>query len=186
MTDLLLTLAVLLLAANLVATLWVNERIRYAINRLAQEILEIGLARLEAKRAEIIRAVSVQREEIVPKLGQLALEATGESAGIDQVIKVVTKPFPAIVALGRDFAQYVFSPTPPEVVRKVGRDLLGERPSKVPVFSIDAAVSSLTATAELSAIWHLLAEDWQIPVEERAIQRSVRWYLYVVPAPRGK
>lgn len=185
MADLLLFLAVLLLAANLVATLLVNERIRQAIRDLARQTAEIGLARLEAKREELVRAVSVRREEIVPRLGQFALEATGENAGIDQVIKAVSRPFPAIVALGKGFAQYVFSPTPPDTARKA-KELLGERPGKVPVFPIDAAVSGLTATAELAAIWHLLAEDWRIPVEERAIQRGVRWYLYVVPAPRGK
>ncbi len=49
------------------------------------------------------------------------------------------------------------------------------------VFTVDAATSGLTATAELAKIWQLLAEEWGIPMEERVIQRALRWYLYVVP-----
>ncbi len=67
MTDLLLTLAVLLLATNLVATPWVNERIRRAIRDLTRRTVEIGLARLDAKREEMSRSVTVRREEIVSK-----------------------------------------------------------------------------------------------------------------------
>ena len=185
MTETLLVLVVLLLSANLVLELLANERIRNGIRAGNRQALDIGLARLDALRQQLEKEVFVQAGEVVSRLGRLALEATGARAGIDQVIRVVTQPVPAVVALGKDFAHYVFTTASPDVARRAD-GLLGDRPRKVPAFPIDASTSGLTAAAELAAIWTLLAEDGGVRVEERVLPRTSRWHLYVVPQPAGK
>jgi hypothetical protein len=185
MTDTLLTIVSLLLLANLALTLLANERIRSAIRAGNRQALEIGLARLEALREQMEKEVSVQPGEAVARLGRFALEATGEHAGIDQVIRVAARPAPVLVALGKDFAHYTFTTAPPEVAR-CADGLLGDRPRRVPGLPIDASTSGLTAAAELSAIWSLLAEGSNIPLQDRVLPRSARWYLYVVPQPTGE
>lgn len=184
MTELLLTLVVLLLAANLVLVLLTNERIRNAIREGNRQAMELGLARLEARREELARTVTVQQHEVVPRLGRFALEATGQQAGIDQVIRVTASPAPAMVALGREFHHYVFTTATPQVARRAN-GLLGDRPRKTLVHPIDASTSGLTAAAELAAIWTLLAQEHRIPIEQQALPRTARWYLYVVPQPTG-
>lgn len=184
MTDLLLTLTVLLLAANLVLMLLTNERIRNAIRDGNRQALEIGLARLEAKREEMARTVSVHPHEVVPLLNRLALEATGEQAGIDQVIKITASPVPAMVALGKGYQHYTFTPAPLESARRAD-GLLGDRPHKVPAHPINASTSGLTAVAELAAAWSLLAQEAALPPEQRVLPRTTQWYLYVVPQPTG-
>ncbi len=184
MTELLLTLVVLLLAVNLVLVLLTNERIRNAIREGNRQALDLGLARLEARREELARTVTVHRHEVVSRLGRFALEATGEQAGIDQVIRVTASPVPALVALGKNFDHYVFTTAAPEVARQAD-GLLGDRPRRVPAYPIDASTSGLTAAAELAAIWTLLAQENGIPVEQQALPRTARWYLYVVPQPTG-
>jgi len=129
--------------------------------------------------------VAVAPDEVVPRLGRFALEATGEHAGIDQVIRVAALPAPVMAALGRDFAHYTFTTAPPEVARRAN-GLLGDRPHRVPGLPIDASTSGLTAAAELSAIWSLLAEGKNVPLQDRVLPRSARWYLYVVPQPAGE
>lgn len=182
MTDTLLTIVALLLLANLVLTLLANERIRNAIRQANRQALDLGLARLEALREQLNRQVTVQPDEVVSRLQRLALEATGEQSGIDQVIRVVAQPA-ALVALGKDYAQYVFTPAAPEIARRAN-GLLGDSPRRVRAYTIDAATSGLTAAAELSAIWTLLAGQHLRP-EERVLPRTNRWYLYVVPQPVG-
>lgn len=182
--EILMALAVSLLAANLIATLWVNERIRGAIRELTRRTQEAALARLEAKREELARGVAIRPDEVLPKLGQLALEATGENAEISRVAEVVAKPFPAIVTFGKGGLRYIFSPTPPEAALKARDGLLRDGGRAIRVFPIDASTSGLTATAELAAVWDHLAEKFELPLEERPIQRSVRWYLYVLPPGR--
>jgi hypothetical protein len=185
MTETLLTIVSLLLLADLVLTLLANERIRDAIHAGNRQALEIGLARLEALREQLEKEVSVRPDEVVARLGRFALEATGKHAGIDQVIRIAARPAPVLVALGKDFAHYTFTTAPPQVARSAN-SLLGDRPRRVPEFPIDASTSGLTAAAELSAIWSLLAEGSNIPVEDRVLPRSARWYLYVVPQPAGE
>ncbi len=186
MTDTLLTVVALLLLANLVLTLLVNERIRRAIREGTRQARDIGLARLEALREQLNREVVVRpdEDEIVSRLGRFALEASGEQSGIDQVIRVTARPAPAIVALGRDFAHYVFTTAAPEMLRDGSGPFERPRRGRVPSYPIDAATSGLTAAAELAAIWTLLAEQHVRP-EERVLPRTARWYLYVVPQPSG-
>lgn len=183
MTDTLLTIVALLLLANLVLTLLANERIRNAIRQGNRQALDLGLARLEALREQLNRQVAVRPDEVVSRLGRFALEATGEQSGIDQVIRVTAKPAPAVVALGKDYAHYVFTPAAPEVARQAD-GLLGDHPRRVRVYPVDAATSGLTAAAELAAIWTLLAAQHVRP-EERVLPRTARWYLYLVPQPVG-
>jgi hypothetical protein len=185
MTETLLSIVSLLLLANLALTLLANERIRNAIRAGNRQALEVGLARLEALREQLEKEVSVRPDEAVARLGRFALEATGEHAGIDQVIRLAARPAPVLVALGKDFAHYTFTTAPPEVARSAN-GLLGDRPRRVPGLPIDASTSGLTAAAELSAIWSLLAEGSNIPLEDRVLPRSARWYLYVVPQPAGE
>jgi hypothetical protein len=185
MTETLLTIVTLLLLANLVLTLLANERIRNAIRAGNRQALEIGLARLEALREQLEKEVYVRPDEAVTRLGRFALEAAGEHAGIDQVIRVAARPAPVLVALGKEFAHYVFTTAPPEVARSAN-GLLGDRPRRVRGLSIDASTSGLTAAAELSTIWSLMAEGTSIPLEDRVLPRSARWYLYVVPQPAGE
>jgi hypothetical protein len=185
MTETLLTIVTLLLLADLVLTLLANERIRNAIRAGNRQALDLGLARLEALREQLERDVAVRLEEAAERLGRFALEATGEQAGIDQVIRVDARPAPALVALGRGFAHYVFTTAPPHIARRAD-GLLGDRPRKAPTFSIDASTSGITAAAELSALWTLLAEKTGVPVKDRALPRTARWYLYVVPQPAGE
>ena len=174
MTETLLTIVALLLLTNLVLTLLANERIRNAIRQGNRQALDLGLARLEALREQLNRQVVVQPEEIVSRLGRLALEATGEPAGIDQVLRVLGQPFPAVVALGKNFAEYIFSPVAPDRID----GLLGLR-SRYRALPINAT-TSLTATAELAAIWTMLAGQHLQP-EDRVLPRTTSWYLYIVP-----
>jgi hypothetical protein len=185
MTETLLTIVALLLLADLVLTLLANERIRNAIRAGNRQALDLGLARLEALREQLEKDVTVRLEEAAGRLGRFALEATGEQAGIDQVIRVTARPAPALVALGRGFAHYVFTTAPPEVARRAD-GLLGDRPRRVRGLPIDASTSGLTAAAELSTLWTLLAEKTRVPLEDRALPRASRWYLYVVPQPPGE
>ena len=117
MTETLLSIVSLLLLANLVLTLLANERIRNAIRAGNRQALEIGLARLEALREQLEKEVAVRPDEAVARLGRFALEATGEHAGIDQVIRLAARPAPVLVALGKDFCHYTFTTAPPEVAR---------------------------------------------------------------------
>ena len=167
------------LAFNGVATLLLATTVR-AGNRQA---LHIGLARLEAVREQLERQVVVEAGEVVGRLGRLALEATGERAGIDQVIGLHASPVPAIVTLGRGFAHYVFTTANPKVARRV-EGLLGERPRKARSYPIDASTSGLTAAAELAEIWRELAGERG--VGQTLLPRTARWYLYVVEQPTGK
>ena len=165
-----------------IATLLQTRAIRAGNRRAA----EIDLARLDALREQLERQVEVQPDEVVARLGRFALEATGERAGIDQVIRIVSRPVPAVVALGRDFANYVFTTAPPKVARRDKGGLLGDNPRRTPDYPIDASTSGLTAATELAAIWTLLASEQGIRPEERVLPRSARWYLYVVPQPTGE
>jgi hypothetical protein len=185
MTEILLLFAVLLLAANLILEILIGSRIRRAIQDLTRQTREIGLARLEVKREELARSVTVSPQDVVPLLARLAMEATGEQSGIDQVIGISATPSPAIIALGRDFAHYIFSPTPPETARRTMGGILGDRPRKVPAYPIDATTSGL-ALAELAAIWNILALENGLPVDQRVLPRVHQWYLYIVPQPRGR
>jgi len=186
MTETLLLFAVLLLAANLILDILTGSRIRRAIQDLARQTREIGLARLEVRREELARSVTVSPQDVVPLLARFALEATGEQSGIDQVIGISTTPSPAIITLGKDFAHYVFSPTPPEVARRTMKGILGDRPGKIPAYSIDATTSGLVAPAELAAIWNILALENGLPVDQRVLPRVHQWYLYIVPQLRGR
>jgi hypothetical protein len=177
--------AVLALVAGLVfngfASLVQTAAIR-AGNRTAEEM---GLVQLDAARQRLEQQVEVPKGEEVDRLGRFALEATGEWAAIDQVIQVAARPAPLVAALGKEFAHYVFSTAPPKVAQRL--EILGERPRRVPVFTIDASTSGLTAAKELAAIWTNLAEaeEFDVPQVERVLPRTARWYLYVV-SPRIK
>jgi len=185
MTEILLFFAVLLLAANLILEVLIGSRIRRAIQGLTRQTREIGLARLEVKREELARSVTVSPQDVVPLLARLAMEATGEQSGIDQVIGISAVPSPAIIALGKGFAHYIFSPTPPEMARRM-KGILGDQPRKVPVYTIDATTSGLVAPAELAAIWNILALENGLPADQRVLPRAHQWYLYIVPQPRGR
>jgi len=184
MTEVLLLFAVLLLAANLILDILTGSRIRRAIQDLTRQTREIGLARLEVKREELTRSVTVSPQDVVPLLARFALEATGEQSGIDQIIGISSTPAPAIIALGKDLAHYVFSPAPPEVAFRTMRGILGNR--KTPFYPIDAATSGLTCMAELAAVWKILAQSYQLPPDQQVLPRATQWYLYVVPQVRGK
>ena len=151
MTETLLTIVMLLLLANLVLTLLANERIRNAIRAGNRQALEIGLARLEALREQLEKEVSVRPDEAVTRLGRFALEAAGEHAGIDQVIRVAARPAPVLVALGKDFSHYTFTTAPPEVARSAN-GLLGDRPRRVPGLGIDKSPGSTPAPAPPQAL----------------------------------
>jgi len=162
---------------------WGLERIRNAIRENTRQQKRLGLAQLEAMRELLEQQVSVQPGEVVGRLGRLALEATGEQAGIDQVIRTTSRPAPTIVALGRGFAEFVFTSAPLDVARRAR--LLGDHPRKVKVYPIDATTSGLTVAAELAAIWELQAGSSGVPTEERVVPKSTCWYLYVVPRAVG-
>ena len=164
---------------------WGLERIRNAIRENTRQQKRLGLAQLEAMRELLEQQVSVQPGEVVGRLGRLALEATGEQAGIDQVIRTTSRPAPTIVALGRGFAEFVFTSAPLDVARRAR--LLGDHPRRARAYPVDASTSGLTAAAELAAIWTMLAENRAspIPAEDRVVPRSACWVLYVVPQAVG-
>lgn len=161
-----------------IATL-VQASVARAGNRRAAKI---GLAQLDAMREQLEQKVSVRLDEVVGRLGRFALEATGSRAGIDQVIDVVSRPHPAMTALGQDLARYVFTTAP----RHSAGELLGDNPRLAQSYPIDASTSGLTAATELAAIWTLLAEERGTKPEELVLPRSTCWYLHIVPRPAPK
>lgn len=122
-------------------------------------------------------------DDIVPRLGQLAFDASGERPEIDQILRAVGSPIPAILALGQGFHTYVFTPASPRVFRRHLKHLFGG-PMKIRGgFRINANTSGPTVLHELERIWEIVAVEHGVPVPQRALPRTRQWWLYVVSPP---
>jgi len=146
-----------------------GERIRNAIREGTRQMRELGIKEIALRRQELARTISVAPGEVISHLNQIALDVTGELAGIDQVIRVETAP-PHFVALGRDFAEYVFAP-----------DGTGKRRKGIKTYRIDALTSHLFVVEELEAIYRLLARERVTRPDEITLPRTESWTLSVVP-----
>ena len=130
-------------------------------------------------------AAAIGPENTVARLGQLAFDACGEYPEIDQVLRVVGLPVPAILTLGQRFATYVFTPAPPRTFQKHRNRIFGGPVSLRGRFRVDEASSGPTVLHELRRIWDILARERALPEAQRVLPRARRWWLYVV-APSGK
>jgi hypothetical protein len=130
-------------------------------------------------------AAAITDANVVDRLGQLAFDASGEHPEIDRVLQVVGSPIPAILALGREFSTYVFTPAPPRTFRQYQASLFGGPMTEQGRFRIDANTSGPTALHELRRIWGLVAAQAEVAVQHRALPRTQQWWLYVVGRPRG-
>ena len=146
-----------------------GERIRNAIREGTRLMRELGIKEIALRRRELAQAIRVAPEEVIPRLNQIALDVTGEPAGIDQVIRVETEP-PCLVALGKDFAEYVFAP-----------DGSGKRQKGIKTYRIDALTADLFVVEEMEAIYRLLAGERTARPDEIALPRTESWTLSVVP-----
>ncbi len=167
----LLLLIALLLLANLTVTALGNERIRNAVKAATAIQADLGLARLRLRREELAREIGVGPDRVVPLLHQAALDATGQAAGIDQVIRVEAAP-PRIVALGGNLARYVFAPG-----GAGGRQR--KLPRSVRRFPVDALHGDTFVVEELEAAYRALVAD-RGP-EAQALPRVNRWDLWIIP-----
>jgi hypothetical protein len=150
-----------------------GERIRNAIREGTRQMRELGIKKLALRRQELAQTISVAPpEEVIPRLNQIALDVTGEPAGIDQVLRVETEP-PCLVALGKDFAEYAFAPDGP-----------GKKQKRVRRYRIDALSADLFVVEELEAIYRLLARERTARPDEIALPRTERWELIVTPQSR--
>lgn len=146
-----------------------GERIRNAIREGTRQMRETALKEIALRREELARTVSVAPDEVIPRLNQIALDVTGEPAGIDQIIRVEFDP-PCLVALGKDFAEYVFAP-----------DGIIEVQRGVRSYPIDDLSSHLFVVEELETIYRLLACQHAARPDEIALPRVENWTLSVVP-----
>ena len=151
-----------------------GERIRNAIREGTRQMRELGIKEIALRRQELAQTIHVAPEEVVPRLNQIALDVTGEPAGIDQVIRVEAEP-PCLVVLGKDFAEYVFAPDGAE--RK--------RQKRIKSYLVDALTSHLFVVEELEAIYRLLVQEHTARPDEIALPRTERWELAVVPQTRS-
>ena len=168
MTEIIIFAVILLSLLGLgVVFALTGERIRNAIKRGAAEARERGLAELALKRREMAERLEVSADELVPRLNRIALDASGEPPEIDQLIAVETKP-PRLVALGRDFAEYVFAP----ISNGLGL------PRKSRRYPVDALSGDLFVAEELAQIFGLAAS--QFGVSDAALPHTKSWTLTVV------
>jgi hypothetical protein len=125
-------------------------------------------------------AAAIYPGNVVARLGQLAFDACGECPGIDQVLRVVSLPLPAILTLGQRFDTYVFTPAPPRTFQRHCPRIFGGPVRLRGRFRIDEGSSGPTVLYELRRIWDLLAQERALPEARRALPRSRHWWLYVV------
>jgi hypothetical protein len=125
-------------------------------------------------------AAAIHPGNVVARLGQLAFDACGECPEIDQVLRVVSLPVPAILTLGQRFNTYVFTPAPPRTFQRHCPRIFGGPVRLHGRFRIDEGSSGPTVLYELRRIWDLLAQERALPEARRALPRSRHWWLYVV------
>lgn len=154
-----------------------GERIRNAILRGNLQMRQAALADLELRRETLEWQVEVPKEEIIPRLNQIAFDVTGTNPGIDQVIEVKDQPAPTMVALGGGFEKFMFT-TSREALLK-GREV-GRRARH---HTIDAVNSGLFVAQELDQIYRMVADEYGIkPV---VLPRTSSWELVIAPHSRG-
>jgi hypothetical protein len=170
--------------------LWQHQRAQVnSFNAWARADMRL---RSEAERLSRRERVNIDETWIISLLNQAALDATGEAHGIDQIDRVLLEPLPAIVGLGRDFERLLFTPAPDSIVRSLIKrrtlsSLLGEALRNVRVYSIDALTSDLFVTDDLTRALQSLADQGLRPTGQPVqLPRTERWWLYVVPHPRGQ
>lgn len=180
MTPLEVSMLLLILALCIVLAIAIalfGERIRNAILRGNQQMRQAALADLELQRERLQWQVDVPKEEIVPRLNQIAFDVTGTNPGIDQLIEVKDQPAPTMVALGGGFEKFLFTTSREALLkaREVGRRARHHR--------IDAVSSGLFVGQELDQIYRRMAgEDGLKPV---VLPRTSSWELVIVPHSRA-
>ena len=164
---------------------WVGERIRNAIREGTREARARGVKRLALlrdavalKRADLVERLPVHDGNYLQKLNQLALDATGQDQGMDQVIRMGNAPCPYLVGLGEEFQECVFALDDKAMV-KAG--IVSRRARWHPV---DAVSCDLFAVETLEAIYRHLAARYG--VTDLAIPHRTAWYLAILPPKEGK
>jgi len=176
MTPLEVSMLLLILAFCAVLAIAIalfGERIRNAILRGNQQMRQAALADLELQRERLQWQVEVRREEIIPRLNQIAFDVTGTNPGIDQLIDVKDQPAPTMVALGGGFEKFLFTTSREALLkaREVGR--------RARHHTIDAVSSGLFVGQELDQIYRKMAgEDGLKPV---VLPRTSSWELVILP-----
>ncbi len=164
---------------------WIGERIHSAIRDGTREARARGIKRLALlrdavalKRADLLERLPVHDGNYLQKLNQLALDATGASQGMDQVIRMGNEPCPYLVGLGEAFQECVFALEGEAMVKA------GEVPRRVRWHPVDAVSGDLFAVETLEAVYRHLAARYG--VTDLALPHRAVWYLAVIPPKGGK
>lgn len=179
MTPLEVSMLLLILAFSAVVAIAIalfGERIRNAILRGNQQMRQAALADLELRRERLQWQVEVPKEEIIPRLNQIAFDVTGNNPGIDQLIEVKDQPAPTMVALGGGFEKFLFTTSREALLkaREVGR--------RARHHTIDAVSSGLFVGQELDQIYRMVAG--QHGIKPVVLPRTSSWELVIVPHSR--
>lgn len=155
-----------------------GERIRNAILGGNQQMRQAALADLELQRERLQWQVEVPKDEIIPRLNQIAFDVTGANPGIDQLIEVKDQPAPAMVALGGRFEKLIFTTSRQALLkaREVGR--------RARHHTIDAVSSGLFVGQELDQIYRMAAAEHG--VKPIVLPRTSSWELVIVPHSRAE
>ena len=178
-----------------------NRQLALTLVRM-QRTTEQPITFKEEKTGTLDRA---RDPKVLALLNQAALDATGRSLRIEQVLKVMVDPAAAIVALGCDrqrAAFVVFTPLSPKDFRTTlqpGAELpvatvfegathyplerLGEALAGAHAQVVDAISSGLFVADDLASAFQYLTGD--LPVATRTLPRTGRWHLVIGPIPRS-
>jgi hypothetical protein len=168
------------LSFNGLAVLLVGAWVRGAARRFAAMVEELSLAGLALQRDINVQQLAVpDNEGVTRRLNQIVMDATGQFAGISQVVMVGTRPT-YLAAEGQDYTSYVFSPY------RIARNQRGQRlDRRIKQHVISPVTGHSFVVEQLEAIYEYLVSRRVADMHEAPppLPRVGVWHLLI--APRG-